>query len=537
MEIPYEKIERLFNVLQGHNDELKVILMNAILQMQKEGISGKNKVSKNILEKQEEYEKNAPEGYSLRFFEPYYDNIPKVPNSIKQATVETYKMPEYLSTEVKLPKPTMEDYMSMSVEEKKILVDSLYKEFAIVAARKANAQNRRKDEYGREIDVCYDRKNKYIAEFLTYAQMYNARVSENDQICFGIEQDIEKRGILVLYSSLPGYTRVSLHLGKDDIADMTLRSVNENCIKMKLPTFPLKRSELCTQYKYPLRSYGTNTGLVNSGCMDTKTLEEQIVDMSRLQNGKINLDGMESFSMFMYPNFNSREILYIAEKAGLGKSLLVKFDEIEQKKGKIIEQIRRPQEIRQMYLKYKLEKVETVEDKKDILTSFWRDYQNIQDEKGEKKELCQCFTTYYKMISEMGIDSDVVRNFTDYAIEEIANGDTYDIYELLFDSNDEFIMENFENIIRYSNPENRDTVIEMIRNEIEYRDDLELDIDDIVRKIDQENITKKQNNEDKANNMYQKIKGIAQVTDRTDRNKAENVEQTVMQKNTQVDRK
>jgi len=412
--LPYKNIEALFKRLQMESADLKLILMNAILEMQNKGLNpNMRNIGNNILENQQRDEEMMPKESRLRFYRPYFDSIPKVPDLVKKQPMliaGRYKMPEYLSTELRIDKPTEEEYMQMSDEDKKSLVAQLFREFAIVSARKANAQNRRKDEYQEKIADCYQKKDMHIKSFLMYAQAYNAMVPESEQLCFGLEQD--NRRNLVLYSSLPGYTRMSVHLGAKRTADSILIGVNEYCQKNRLPIFPLETSKLCTQYRYPLRNYTINTGLVNSDSEKSKEYEQQIMAMSKGNDGKPNVMGMEEFAMFMYPEFNSRETIYLAEKAGLGKGFLVKFEEIEKRKQLIKEKALVPNEIRRGYLQKRVQKAEKKEDKLETLKSLWDKYQMIVDAEGKTQDVSDCYRKYVKMISDMGLEPEIVEEIT-----------------------------------------------------------------------------------------------------------------------------
>lgn len=513
----YEELEKCFNKLDARSYELKQNLMRAIAEMQAREISvSRSSNYYNVLEVQERSEREKIGESKLRFYKPYYNQIPNISTPINGSVIRNYRMPNQLSTDVRIAKPSREEYMKMSESEKKEICAQVLRELAVVYARNANAQNRRKDEYGAKIDQCYTKKDLYMNYFLRFAHLYNSQVQESEQIYFGFEIDTTNN-FPVLTASLPGCTRLSLHMGKRSVYEELLRDVNKYCLKMGLPEFPLEVQRLCGQYPYQLNQgslYEKNTGLINFGDEDSKEYQQQIRQQSGADSKKVNSEGMKQFSLFMYPDLNIREVLYLAELAGLGKEYLIKFQDLEKRKADIKRRTINNNSIRKLYLKHKLGKAEEKCDKVKVLKDFWEIYQTILNKDGEKPYVSESFAGYFDLIYDLGIDQEILKEFTEDTIKTMDDGEMPD---LVAEAN----ISTIRNILSTVDNSQREEILEIIQLEAESRPELsEIFLD---------------NSQERTNDIYGQIKGITKNIGPKEREEAEKIEQTLLELIAQID--
>lgn len=122
---------------------------------------------------------------------------------------------------IAIPK-NQQDFDKLSDRQKRLLEKRLFKSLVISCAQLLNGFNR----MDRTNEV-YELKNKYISEYLAYAEMFNARFPES-KMAFGFTPD--DKGVAALTGSVPGYSRFSVHLGDPITAAKILFNANQTIL-------------------------------------------------------------------------------------------------------------------------------------------------------------------------------------------------------------------------------------------------------------------------------------------------------------------
>lgn len=151
-------------------------------------------ISRNILLKQENAERQQKKCNSLRFFAPYYDekfidiSKGKLPIFFRTKNLGlNIKMPKK-STDIEIQKEAKKRYDSLSKEQKQEENAKIFKATAIVYARQANILNRFKESTKREYSSTMKEKHIAMGKFMLNAIFYNSIVPEEKQILFGISK-------------------------------------------------------------------------------------------------------------------------------------------------------------------------------------------------------------------------------------------------------------------------------------------------------------------------------------------------------------
>lgn len=325
--------------------------------------------------------------------------------------------------DLRLPRISEDDFSKKTSQEQKEYEKQLLKNIVISLALLTNASNRITEVFSES----YKLKDRFIAEYLAYAQIYNSKFPD-DQMAFGINPDYE-RGVCVLIGSVPGYSRFSVHFGSPINAANILSEVNSLIMKIgpkiglrysqelerviqshkkdkngnesidnginyakngefelinsdnpgrKIKTYRLTevnkakkeyisfkktipkgkpkteyeesrleflsegiRSEihaiLTSSLEYPLNIYEYNTGMVN--CHNGKNVS-QYANLVKEMRDEFEIEVAFKIFFAMY-NFNKRERMYIAERAGLPLHILKQIDRIplvQEKEGNLEQQ-------------------------------------------------------------------------------------------------------------------------------------------------------------------------------------------------------
>ena len=216
----------------------------------------------------------------------------------------------------------------------------------------------------------------------------------------------------------------------------------------------------------------------------------------------------------MYPDLNIREVLYLAELAGSGKEYLIKFQDLEKRKADIKRRTINNNSIRKLYLKHKLGKAEEKCDKVKVLKDFWEIYQTILNKDGEKPYVSESFAGYFDLIYDLGIDQEILKEFTEDTIKTMDDGEMPD---LVAEAN----ISTIRNILSTVDNSQREEILEIIQLEAESRPELsEIFLD---------------NSQERTNDIYGQIKGITKNIGPKEREEAEKIEQTLLELIAQID--
>lgn len=304
---------------------------------------------------------------------------------------------------------TQAQFNKMLEIQQKRIEKLLLKNIVISTAQLLNATNRMP-----RIEAVYSLKDRLIADYLAYAEMFNAKYPD-EKMAFGFIPD--DTGVATLNASIPGYSRFSVHLGRPVKAANILFEANEKMLdvapkigfiysprlartiqqksikyvkygeyeltdkddpinrlktynltqirrkyidrtntRKQLPSGPLSDSDksvmdlydgylldeiynFILQHEYPLQIHALNTGMVN--CYDGNGVSRY---SNFLKGIKDDFEVDVAFNMiFASNNFNKREQMYIAERAGLPLHILEKIDRmpiviLEEKDGESVEE-------------------------------------------------------------------------------------------------------------------------------------------------------------------------------------------------------
>ncbi len=240
------------------------------------------------------------------------------------------KLPEGLEQELETPFPETEDeYMQMTDSQAIELELDVRKNLAIIAARLANAENRRKD---REISMnstedpreAIKRKNDMMSLFLSRAKVYNDTLakygkSEYLELIYGFEFD--EKNMMILRANIPGYSRLALHFGSFNAFNYIMQKTNQSLRMGGYKEYPSLNEDLLNMYPYPFGNFGEYySGLVN----DYKGSDESFY-IARLKEMLEHAPSTErniilnDYISLVNADLNDTEIVDIAIKSDLGK--------------------------------------------------------------------------------------------------------------------------------------------------------------------------------------------------------------------------
>ena len=435
--ITYEELKYLFTTFDKEAEKLRKCLegifeemdsnvtadASSFQQRYNEDESTERSIHNKILINQRTEEEEQPEDTRLRFYK-YHE--------LKEYYYNRYRDPDFLKVERKSNLLSKEQYNMMSEDEKTAVYAGILKDLSIISARFANAFNRTKNsERGRHGGkYAYNEKNIHMANFLFRAKIYNELVSDTEQIAFGFFDDAEERinaktnkryinHSLVLNASLPGYTRLSLHFGNKTLK--ILRDANGLLKKMGIEGYPIEQSDidrynqkwkeyeankeanekakkefipptpnatirrLAELFPYELPTYGIlNLGLIN--CENHYGAEgyiSQLLDKCLDENGDIKLEAIDEYISFMYPDFNDREVMYLAERAGFGKGALEKTVERLELRAKDRESCKTNDDLRCEFIKKRVSATNSKEELTKTLEELWDSHQIVQKTREE----------------------------------------------------------------------------------------------------------------------------------------------------------
>ena len=330
---------------------------------------------------------------------------------------------------------TQEEFENKSEEERKHLIKEMWKENAIINARLANIYNRNAHiaEEQNQINyrkLLFSKKDVAMQEFLICAIRYNKRCAElgleNDCIAFGFSRD-SKNGSMVLQSSLPEFTRLSVHFGTWSNFKTIIENVNKSCELDEDKKITPQNAQ--TKYRYALPITETNLGIINKDDFnESQLLANQFRQKARAEDGSIDKRGMQEFVYFMNSNMklNDRELFHLAELGGLGKGFLENLSSILQERESMqVEANKKGISIADYYVQQQISQVKSKEELSTLASRLWncrkleldndfeqedleefkeyfRDMLNeIQKDKGNKK------TDAYSQIFEMVVSEDI----------------------------------------------------------------------------------------------------------------------------------
>lgn len=154
---------------------------------------------------------------------------------------------------------TQQDFDKLPDRKKRSLEKRLFKSLVVSCAQLLNGFNRMP-----RTNEIYKLKNTYIAEYLAYAEMFNAKFPES-KMAFGFTPD--DKGVAALTGSLPGYSRFSVHLGDPITAANILFDANK-IILSEAPnlgfSYTPRIQRLISQKGLPYVNYG-ECELIDSG--------------------------------------------------------------------------------------------------------------------------------------------------------------------------------------------------------------------------------------------------------------------------------
>ena len=319
-------------------------------------------ITTDILQKQAQEERNLGEDQRNRFFSAKYIELFKQAQNSKKTSKElvelytsagllpkcrvTSKIKKVLLTsniqivDDEKRKELIEYYGRIPIENRKLAFAEIIKSIAIIAGMTATVYNK-----GQDKTVNLGRKDTGMQEFMEYALLYNSLVDGEKQIAFGCKNDVMKTSnntahkTKLLNALIPGYTNLSLHFGN-------MYGFIKNSVERKLGlTSSLNNSSTLTFLHILENSFGnlqidtsslTNDinvrryGIYNQGLINSYQTDEEKEWISKLNKieGKNDLEKVMRFVKYdSLPELNNREVLYIIQKAGYGKSILEAVDQ------------------------------------------------------------------------------------------------------------------------------------------------------------------------------------------------------------------
>lgn len=345
---------------------------------------------------------------------------------------------------------TKEKYNKLEEKEKKQLEADALKYLAIMYARQANLYNKFKTR-NNHVENSNAMTNKDIAmeQFLIYAIRYNRLVPEEHQIAFSIVKEGEdKKGGPRLDTSIPGHTRLSLHFGGGGKCNYILKNVNSVLEQVGQKKFFPQKSYISNRTGVKVEGVNVeetyklfpeterlprfeviNTGLILSLQDDDKTeiYKKQIRGKNVPFGRKMNYENVELFANFMYPDFNDREMYYIAEAAEFGKGDLIglKDGSKEGLRGVLRTRSKRREDAKKESIslreKYAKEQLEGITDSKEKLSKIRELYSKYLQIKTDKETIG--LGNFIKLLNEIGIDQSTIMDFSNeiYLKDETAD--------------------------------------------------------------------------------------------------------------------
>lgn len=393
----------------------------------------------------------------LRFFSPYFYSCCKALRyeykDIPSCLVTRFKhnMREDDTSKKSNASPyTKETYDKLGEKEKKQIEADSLKYLAIMYARQANLYNKFKTR-NNQIENSNAMTNKDIAmeQFFVYAIRYNRLVSEEHQIAFAIVKEGEdKKGGPRLDASIPGHTRMSLHFGGGGKCNYILKNVNSVLENIGQDKFFPQKSYISTRTGAKIEGVNVedtykmfpeterlprfeviNTGLILSLQDDKKTeiYKKQIRGENTPLDRPMDYENVELFANFMYPDFNDREMYYIAEAAEFGKGDLIGSKDKSRKGLRGILQTRSKRRedaqkesisLREKFVKEQLEGITDPKEKLSKINELYSKYLQIKTD----NEVIG-LGTFIKLLNKIGIDQNIIMDFSNesYSKEETAD--------------------------------------------------------------------------------------------------------------------
>ena len=342
-------------------------------------------INTDIITNQENEEKRLNEsGNGSRFYRNFFDDKDFLTTMKEEKTKSTKdkrhvpQLPQQLRYEKK-SLLTEEQYNALPDKEKLKVERYLLKNSAIMSARLANIYNRKAHNSQNTMQLrlsqdMFSKKDVYMQEFLISSIRYNEISTqiglENDHIAFGFSKD--SKGNMVLESSLPGFSRFSMHFGNRKNFQTICNNVNNRVAT----SFNWYKIENEGEFGYNLPTFGIiNTGIINADDYSfSHELASQFKQKAKDEEGNINQNGMEEFIYFMNSdlNLNNRELFQLAELAGLGRGFLENLTQILSQKTKMQEQAQKAGiPTADFYVLQRLSQTRNKEDVQALFNGLW----------------------------------------------------------------------------------------------------------------------------------------------------------------------
>ncbi len=485
-------------------------------------------------EEQELIEKKSP--YAIRFFKPYVnDNAMNIANG---------KIPKFLKQNIKSYKEKVESYDDLSPKEQLKLEANLYKELTIACARYVNILNRRKYSDKRDMKTTYHTKHVYIAKFIRFAMIYNKMVSPNQRFEMGILKDIE--GKYVLNASIPGFSRLSVHMGGSyNNTRQILEYVEEINKKEIFPrnrggSIDVEKAISGDNFSYSLPDFGiNNTAIINKACTDEA--KGYIKHMKEIKNKSDFQSELEMFINLQCSDLNDRELYFLAEKAGYMKGhFQVLTNEIEKRsihkgnseslyiQSKLSEcegdKKKQQDELIKLYEKYVKDYISIANINKDINEDINEDIKIYMEGNEKFVEILKKENMLNDSISKE-INKKVSEYISPIINNAIEDEDFFESFMLADNSKNKELccmdLDIFKVICKYGEFEDRFRFFvnyfrEMELNEVTEKEENNTKIEEILRSTDDENeinsklfeLVKEFNSEDNSNKEEEFLRGI-----------------------------
>ena len=319
--LSYKEIKNLYSLIEKDRDKLYSELSEGfktdIYIFKKEGAKAIKRWSP-LVDKLKK--KNIAES-EMEMQNRFYTDITDIKN------FDEDNIPEIYIDVYKVNIPSEQEYTNNSKEEKKKLEKNLYKDYAIISARLVNLFNSLKSQ-GEQ--CAYSEKNLHIERFLLYACKYNSTATEEEQLFYGFKNYEEP----YMDAFIPGYNSIlSVHFGSRKNFESHLKVVNIKLLKDGFEqAFHTRENgsidnKVFTSRENNVPRYGaTNTGLINkANYNDIENWIKLFLEKSRNKEKEVNEEGIEEFININGADLNDREIVYIANRAGVGKKIIIEL--------------------------------------------------------------------------------------------------------------------------------------------------------------------------------------------------------------------
>lgn len=501
------------------------------MNVDKMGISEESSSYDAIFERQEiqerELKKNNKD-LSLRYFQSSYNA------KIKEYFIHHGYEPDVILKE-QVEKLSEEKFKSMSEEEKKNYFLDIEREEVIFSASKLNLSNRHKNN--EKVKNAFGLKDAAIAEYMIKVIEYNSKVDSKKQIAFGFNFD-KRHGKIAFATSIPGYTRVSVHFGNiANLADI-VKEVNEHvysnskaqnearkipCLDPQLhkdfrkardKNIKLDRmyaieaesysEKVANSHRYPLKFfYSVPIGVVTRLANEEEKKDTMAFDKTLKVGFGGRNDKLRDFVNFVKPELNQREIIYLAEKMELSiqdikilenkiyerRNTYTKINKSEKINLDDLKELDKIDLVRKKYIDSELEKASSDSEKSKRIAQLF-EYYKIDDKTSNP---LYDFIEFTKLLGEnkkfaKGILSKILEE--QEHIGDIEEDDFQVIFEMVDFKDKKSLLSKLETgeLLELPNMENMsDSVIKLYKNMIKKK------VDESIKnneKVENENLNK-----------------------------------------------